>query len=272
MNPFVLEDYGEQSVLISAREKAESFASINRKFGVVQMGNLTRAIERAYSQRSDEHLRFPDFREVLAIVEDMYEERNPDTLTQVLTDLSRFSLFWEHGGEDVPIEHISEQTVVIDLHELPVLKELVAYLVIERLYKEMSALPDSQTVGDRREIRTILVIDEAHNYIGQNNPFLQKIVREGRSKGIAVFFASQSPSDYEQKFFDFKEHLEFSLIMGCSVKSRSAVQNLIACNSQTAKQLQVNLAHLNTFEVISKALGEDRDYTQFTAIPFYEAY
>ena len=60
--------------------------------------------------------------------------------------------------------------------------------------------------------------------------------------------------------------------MGCSVKSRSAVQNLIACNSQTAKQLQVNLAHLNTFEVISKALGEDRDYTQFTAIPFYEAY
>jgi len=271
VNPFVLEDYDEQSILISAREKSESFASINGKFGVVQKGNLTRAIERAYNQRSGEELPFPDFREVLAIVEEMYEERNADTLTQVLTDLSRFSLFWEHGGEDLPMEHISEQTMVIDLHELPVLKELVAYLVIERLYKEMSAMPDSLTVGDRRKIRTVLVIDEAHNYLGQKNPFLQRIVREGRSKGIAVFFASQSPTDYEQKFFDFKEHLEFSLILQCNVKSASAVRNLIGCDSQTAKQLQVDLAHLNTFEVISKPLGEDTDYTRFTAVPFYKA-
>jgi len=50
------------------------------------------------------------------------------------------------------------------------------------------------------------------------------------------------------------------------------LQNLIICNSQTAKELQTNLAHLGTFEVISKALGEDRDYTQFKAIPFFEAY
>ena len=98
------------------------------------------------------------------------------------------------------------------LHELPVLKELVAYLVIERLYKEMSAMPDSRTAGGRREIRMILAIDEAHNYLPHNNLFLQRIVREGRSKGVAVFFVSQSPADYEQKSFDFKEHLEFSLI------------------------------------------------------------
>jgi DNA sulfur modification protein DndE len=41
-------------------------------------------------------------------------------------------------------------------------------------------------------IRTILVIDEAHNYFGQKNIFLQRIVREGRPKGMVVFFASQS--------------------------------------------------------------------------------
>lgn len=52
----------------------------------------------------------------------------------------------------------------------------------------------------------------------------------------------------------------------------SAVQNPIACDSQTAKRLQVDLAHLDRFEVISKAIGEDRHYTQFKAIPFFEAY
>lgn len=37
-------------------------------------------------------------------------------------------------------------------------------------------------------------------------------IREGRSKGIVVFFASQSPNDYQQKFFNFQELLEFAYI------------------------------------------------------------
>jgi DNA sulfur modification protein DndE len=69
-------------------------------------------------------------------------------------------------------------------------KEQAAYLVIERLYKEMAVLPDSPVANDRRTIHTILVIDEAHNYLGQRNLFLQRIIREGRSKGVVVFFAS----------------------------------------------------------------------------------
>ena len=48
-----------------------------------------------------------------------------------------------------------------------------------------------------------------HHHNGQRNIFLQRIIREGRSKGIVVFFASQSPNDYQQKFFNFQELLEF---------------------------------------------------------------
>jgi DNA sulfur modification protein DndE len=95
------------------------------------------------------------------------------------------------------------------------------------LYKEMAALPDSETRDERRAIRTILVIDEAHNYLSQRNPFLQRIVREGRFKGVVVFFASQSPNDYMQEFFDFKELLEFSFIFQCEGVSASAVQKLL---------------------------------------------
>ena len=36
---------------------------------------------------------------------------------------------------------------------MPVLKELVAYLIIERIYKEMSQLPDSAIKDNRRMIR-----------------------------------------------------------------------------------------------------------------------
>ena len=157
---------------------------------------------------------FPDFRDVYEMVRTMYENDNKsdDTLVEVLRDLADFNLFWSHGSSVKPYEKVSNRTFVVDVHHMPVLKELVAYLVIERLYKEMVALPDSPVKDGRRTLRTILVIDEARNYLSQKNIFFQKIIREGRSKGVVVFFAPQSPNDYQQKEFNFQELLEFAYI------------------------------------------------------------
>ncbi|HAS51515.1 MAG TPA: DUF1832 domain-containing protein, partial [Gammaproteobacteria bacterium] len=50
INPFILPTYDEQTINVSAREKAESFTSINAKLGVVQKGALTEAIRAGYAQ------------------------------------------------------------------------------------------------------------------------------------------------------------------------------------------------------------------------------
>jgi type IV secretory pathway VirB4 component len=135
----------------------------------------------------------------------------------------------------------------------------------------MAGLPDSKIKNGYREIRTVLVIDEAHNYLSQKNPFLEKIVREGRSKGIAVFFASQSPSDYDQPSFDFRELLEFSFIFQCDGVSAKSVQDLLACTQKTAKELQTEIAKQKVFFAISKSLVESEEVTRLKILPFYEA-
>ena len=63
INPFILPSYDEQAINVSAREKAESFASINSKLGVVQKGALTEAIRAAYTKRQNSAMPFPDFQE-----------------------------------------------------------------------------------------------------------------------------------------------------------------------------------------------------------------
>jgi DNA sulfur modification protein DndE len=125
----------------------------------------------------------------------------------------------------------------------------VAYLVIERLYKEMATLPDSPVTVGRRTIRYILVIDEAHNFLGQKDMFLQCIIREGCSKGVVVFFASQSPNDYQQKFFNFKKLLEFAYIFQCDGVGAGAVQDILGCSSKTAKDLQTEISRLEPGQV-----------------------
>lgn len=274
INPFLLSEYTDEAIKISAREKAETFSSIDRKFGIVQKGTLTKAIEQAYANRKNEERRYPDFNELLQLVLATYEaeEKNADTLTTTLRDLADFNLFWSHNHSDEPLSSLLDQAIVVDLSALPVLKELVAYLVIERFYKEMSSMPDSAIEGDRRELRTILVIDEAHNYLPQNNLFLRKVVREGRSKGAAIFLASQSPSDYLQKEFDFKELLEFFFMFQCDGITAAHLQNLIGCNPRMAKALQTEVPRLHPFEVVAKPMNRDMDQLRFQATPFHAAY
>lgn len=274
INPFILQSYDEMSIKISAREKAESFASINSKLGVVQKGILTEAIKIAYAKRANNELQYPDFRDILNIAIEMYDEEKKtyDSLIEVLRDLSDLKLFWSHGCAIPPIEKLSSRTMLIDVHSLPVLKELVAYLVIERLYKEMASLPDSPIEDGKRTIRTILVIDEAHNYLSQNNTFLQRIIREGRSKGIVVFFASQSPNDYQQKDFDFKELLEFSFIFQCEGVSATSITDILGCSNKVAKDLQVEIARLEPWQVISRSYTTSDEYVKFTAEAFFKNY
>jgi len=193
-------------------------------------------------------------------------------LIEVLRDLSDFNLFWKHGDEVPPMDRISNRTLLIDVHAMPVLKEFVAYLVIERLYKEMASLHDSAVEEGRRTIRTILVIDEAHNYLAQKNIFLQRIVREGRSKGVVVFFASQSPNDYQQKSFNFQELLEFAYIFQCEAVSANSVQDILGCSTKTAKDLQIEIARLEPWQVISRSQDKKEEFVKFTAEAFYKNY
>ena len=274
ISPFILPTYTEQDIQLSAREKAESFSSINSKFGVVQKGAMTQVIIAGYESRANSDKPFPDFSDLLQIASALYEEegKNDDTLIEVLRDLANFNLFWSHGSAVPPIDKISNRTMIIDVHKMPVLKELVGYLVIERLYKEMTALPDSQIKDGRRTIRTILVIDEAHNYLSQKNIFLEKIIREGRSKGIVVFFASQSPSDYQQKFFNFQELLEFSYIFQCDGASAKEIQDILGCSAKTAKDLQTEISRLEPFQVISRGMSKTDEFAKFVGEAFYKNY
>lgn len=274
VNPFVLPSYDEQGINVSAREKAESFASINAKLGVVQKGALTEAIRAAYAMRQGSNAPYPDFQDVLNIALAMYEEDNKkdDSLIEVLRDLADFDLFWKHGSDNPPIDRLTNRTLLIDVHAMPVLKELVAYLVIERIYKEMAFLPDSPVEEGRRTIRTILVIDEAHNYLSQRNMFLQRIIREGRSKGIVVFFASQSPNDYQQKFFNFQELLEFIYIFQCDGVSAKSIQDILGCSNKTAKDLQSEIARLEPWQVVARSSVKTEEFTKFIAESFYKNY
>lgn len=101
---------------------------------------------------------------------------------------------------------------------------------------------------------------------------MQRIIREGRSKGIVVFFVSQSPNDYQQKFFNFQELLEFAYISQCEGVSAGSIQDILGCNAKTAKDLQTEIARLVPWQVISGSQIKTEEFVKFESEAFYKHY
>jgi DNA sulfur modification protein DndE len=276
LNPFVLASYDTTSIRFAAEEKVESVHSY-QALGAVQKGLLSRAIESAYVEREAQEPSYPDFEAVHRHLLRIYEEegRTEDTLTEVFRKLTTFHLFPSLDDGSALVDALREETLIVDLHALPALRELVAFCLIERLYRELKMCPDAPVdpKSNARELRTLLVIDEAHNYLPRNNIFLEKLIREMRSKGLAVVLLSQSPDDFDQKHFDYTELLEFVFVLKCTTNRPQHIQKLIRCKLETARTLAPRLANLAYPECYTQhRTASGTDYTHLKAAQFHLAY
>jgi DNA sulfur modification protein DndE len=149
---------------------------------------------------------------------------------------------------------LTDRTVIIDLHGLTVLREMTAFLVLNSLYRELMAMPDSNVADGVREMRTIIVIDEVHHFLKdkRRNVILENMIRAVRSKGASVFLMSQSPDDYDQPDFDFTELLVIYLLQS-NAGATKFLQNAFGVSVTEAKTLSAEVANLPTAEAVGKS-------------------
>ena len=98
----------------------------------------------------------------------IYDEDNKpvDSLMRIISKISDFNLMWEYGFEVPLIEKLHMHSCVINFSKSPVDKEIMGFMILESLYSEMQNLSDSPIdANGKREIRLVLVIDEAHNFL-----------------------------------------------------------------------------------------------------------
>ncbi len=117
------------------------------------------------------------------------------------------------------------------------------------------AMPDSNVADGVREMRTIIVIDEAHHFLKdkRRNAILERLIREIRSKGASIFLMSQSPDDYDQQDFDFAELLEFIFILQSNARATKFLQTSLGISAQEAKTISAEMNNLETAHAFGKS-------------------
>lgn len=257
LNPFSRVNVeSEMSIKLAAQEFADTVRDVERNIGSVQVQTLYDAILTAFEVARGENPPYPDFLRVRQEVDYTYfnNNRRPDTLTEVMRQLTDFKVFAPANEKNL-WSSLCDRTVIIDLHELTVLRELTVFFVLNSMYRELMVMPDTEVINGARSMRTIVVIDEAHHYLKdkKRNRILQKLIREIRSKGASVFLLSQSPDDFDQSEFDFTELLEFIFVLQSSADKIKFLQNALGITSQRAKALAAEVSNLPTAQGFSKS-------------------
>ena len=213
------------AVQLAARRFRDTICSVVR-LGPIQKDRCLQLIMRLYDDFGDQT---PDLTDLSKLAKQEYQANgwNEDSLLACLREFSAFPLF--RCAEEGEEHDLFKKRHIIDIHNLPEdLRKLASFLVLDRLYAEIMRLPDSSLDKDgNRQIRLIIVIDEAHHYLPCRQRTLEKMVREVRSKGVAVWLFSQSPDDFDQKQYNFAREMGLSIIFSCMLERPKMLEALL---------------------------------------------
>jgi hypothetical protein len=180
-NPLALDDDSPRAVdtaVIELRDAVDEAARSFVRMGHKQRKKLETALYEAYGVRSREH-RWP----TLSTLNDELDSE----LASVMGDLTRYDLF--RAGP--PLGHVIDRNVVFGLSKIPGNGQttiLAAGFILSALLLRVQRLPPVPNT-----IRYLAVVDEAHRV--SDFRAIQTMIREGRSKGLAVVLATQQPLD-----------------------------------------------------------------------------
>jgi energy-coupling factor transporter ATP-binding protein EcfA2 len=243
LNIFAAAVGNEREQKAKAENLVNVFKNVEANFGKVQEDNLYNAIIAAYNNAAT----YPDFdilrQEVLKL------NPKPDTLTSILRPLVEQNYFAK--SNELIWGSWTNKTLIVDLHQIE-RKDLVCFLILDHVFSELKRLGDApfNTEKNARKIRTVVVIDEAHNFLSspKRAKILERMIREVRSMGGMVVLASQSPDDYNTSAFDFLELLEFPIVLKSTPQSHKFLEQKFSLTTSDAKDLLKKIGQLERGE------------------------
>ena len=229
---------------LAAHRFRDTICSVVRGLGPKQKSRCLTIIRETYDGLAGNT---PDLADVVSAANHRYADNNwpdDDSLLACLREFTDFPLF--SPAAEVEHHEFLEAPHVIDVHRLPEdLLKLAVFLMLDRLYADIMALPDAPLdVNGNRQMRLIIVIDEAHHYLPCKQPTLEKMVREVRSKGVAIWLLSQSPDDFDQPRYNFAREMGLAVVFSCVLEKPKMLEAVLGgkVNPKRLSQLPAGVA------------------------------
>lgn len=196
---------------ITADRLSDSFAKAYG-LGPVQQSSIKNVILATYEEfgitRSPEtwNKRPPTMDDV---IRKYFETKDATDKAYALFDKLRdYSIFTDNSDNCVSLFEWLNQVRVIDLTPYPDdTKKVIVSLILDLFYAEMQQLGASRFENGLRELRAMIIVDEAHQFLKKDFNSLRKIISEGRMFGVGMILSTQNIGDFKSSNEDYSSYI-----------------------------------------------------------------
>ena len=250
LNPLsFIDNINERNKLVGINKFVDIIAKYSN-IGKKQQQTLKDAVQEAFIQNGGGS--YPSLKDVYDLILERVGDTR-DTLTEIMGRLSEYELF--ASKVDNPSTFLNNNYYLSLSGELDnAVRFTSVFLIINYIFNVFSNMGGTDVVDGFREMRYVLMIDEAHDLFREKKSLeiLEVILRKIRSYGVSVFLLSQGIAEYNTANFDFSQECETSFLLPINdMANTKAINKFLGLTQKDGTTAIRNLEKLQNGQAIS---------------------
>lgn len=203
------------------------------------------------------------------VVDKYFEQYDAKDKTYALFDKLRdYMIFTPDNSECVSLFEWLDGVKVIDLTPYPGdTKKVIVSLILDLFYEEMRLLGASKLDGEFRELRAMILVDEAHQFLNKDFNSFRNIISEGRMFGVGMVLSTQNLSDFKSSKQEYSQFILSWVILHLNNITKAEVASIFGSNDPNCQAYVDIVSKAEKFHGICKIGNEVKT---IRTLPYYE--
>ena len=176
-----------------------------------------------------------------------------DKAYALFSKLQDYTIFTTDNQDCVSLFEWLDGVKVIDLTMYPDdTKKVIVSLILDLFYNEMRQLGGSRQENGYRELRAMIMVDEAHQFLKKDFNSFRSIISEGRMFGVGMILSTQNISDFKSSQEDYSSFILSWVIHHVNTISKAELASIFGPNDPHSNDYMTYINNAKIFESICK--------------------
>lgn len=271
---------------LAAREFADTIRSIAKAMGDVQRQQLIEAVQACLADSGVDEGDPSTWNRPFPTVADLFGHISNTGMTgtpvSVLHDLSDLEVFAEEDPSG-NLDDFLDGAHVIDLRKLAgaeaVIRSVISFFMnafYGRMIQRGESVRESRLIGDKkvelRELRRLVLVDEADDFMGLNLVSLKNVMQQGRAFGCGVILSTQFLHHFDSADSPFKPLVGTWILHRMSDVNAASLRGLFGLPLDQAQNLAglISALDVHTSYCYGLSSAQRAQIVRVRDLPFFE--
>lgn len=225
--------------------------------GLKQQNNIKQSIVDAYKEvgitedSNTWNITPPTMKRVIDLYLKTYDAN--DKAFALLSNLRDYNVFTPNDENCISILEWLDSVRVFDLTIYSdETKRVVVSLLLDLFFAEMKQLGESKHENGFREIRSMILVDEAKEFMSKDFNSLRGIISQGRMFGVGMILATQYVSDFRTQKEDYSQSILSWMIHHVNSISKAEIASIFGASDPNADRYMDFINKARLFESVCK--------------------